>query len=119
MDTSSEEKKFLEQHWGMNCQPGHRKGKNRRRRAAKEHRRTQEERMRQAEQQFHKTLNEFCETYFSDDDEEIESSMNIFSSDYTKPVKKVDSDSILNKGINISESEYKYQAALNILQKNN
>ena len=118
MDIRSEEEKFLELHWGMNCQPGMRKGKNIRRRTRKEHRRTKEERMRQAEQQFNKTLDKFCEIYFSDDDEEIESSMNIFSSDDTKLGKKTDSDSILNKGVNRSDDEHKYQAALNILQMN-
>ena len=29
---------FLERHWGMNCQPGHRKGKNKGRSAKKQRR---------------------------------------------------------------------------------
>ena len=34
---------FLERKWGMNCQPGHRTGKNKRRNAKKEHKRQSEE----------------------------------------------------------------------------
>ena len=57
MDTTDIKKQyFLERQWGMNCQPGHRTGKNMRRSAKKQHK-------RQTQRRFENCLEEFCEIY--------------------------------------------------------
>ena len=60
MDTTNIQKQyFLERHWGVNCQPGHRKGKNKRRSGNKQ-------RIRQAKRQLEIYSDEFCSKEFPD-----------------------------------------------------
>tara|TARA_Y100000591_G_C21511123_1_gene534734 strand:- start:169 stop:504 length:336 start_codon:yes stop_codon:yes gene_type:complete len=61
MDTTDIKKQyFLERQWGMNCQPGHRKGKNKRRSAKKQHK-------RQTQRRFENCLEEFCKDVYEDE----------------------------------------------------
>ena len=113
MDTSNiKNEYFLKRQWGMNCQPGHRKGKNIRRRAKKEH-------IRQAKRQFKKDLEDFClslDDVSSDDKIDVSSDDKIdVSSDDKIFVKNENSDDILNKPINNSASNDKYKPMLDIL----
>ena len=97
MDTTDIKKQyFLERQWGMNCQPGHRKGKNKRRSAKK-----------QTHRRFKNCLDKFCKEVYEDE-------ISILSSNDEKLLPSNDEKLVSDVKNNNTDYEY-YDIILGIL----